>query len=270
MSDVFFVTGCASGIGRHLVRALSHLGHAVVATDVNEVGLAEAAKAGEWPEARVLQRRLDVRSQDDWQASLDAAVARFGHVDVLLNVAGYLLPGWCDALEPAQIDRHLDVNVKGTINGVTIVGRYLAGRGQGHVINIGSLASMAPVPGLSLYSASKYAVRGFTLAAAQELGPKGVKVTLVMPDAVETPMLDLQVGYAQAAMTFSGGRTLTVEDIERAILDEVLPHAPLELTIPFFRGALSRFATFLPSASMWLGPLLSKKGRATQERRKRG
>lgn len=269
MSDVFLVTGCASGIGRHLVRALSHLGHAVVATDVNEAGLDEAATAGGWPGARVLRRRLDVRSQAEWQATLDAALERFGHVDVLLNVAGYLLPGWCDALEPAQLDRHLDVNVKGTINGVTIVGRYFVARGKGHVINIGSLASMAPVPGLSLYSASKFAVRGFTLAAAQELGPKGVKVSLVMPDAVETPMLDLQVGYAQAAMTFSGGRTLTVEDIERALLEEVLPHAPLELALPFHRGALSRFATFLPAAATWLGPLLSRKGRAAQERRKR-
>lgn len=269
MSDVFLVTGCASGIGRHLTRALAQLGHSVLATDVDEAGLRAAATADGWPEGRVVLRRLDVRDQGQWQAALDAAVAAFGHVDVLLNVAGYLLPGWCEALDAAQIDRHLDVNVKGVVNGVTVVSRHLVARGRGHIVNIGSLASLAPVPGLALYSASKFAVRGFTLAVAQELAPKGVKVTLVMPDAVQTPMLDLQVDYEQAAITFSGPRALTVEDIERALLDEVLPHAPLELPIPFTRGALARFATFLPGAALKLGPLFARKGRAEQARRKK-
>ena len=113
-------------------------------------------------------------------------------------------------------------------------------------------------------------MRGFTLAAAQELAPHGVKVTLVMPDAVETPMLDLQVDYEQAAMTFSGPKALTVEDIERAILDVVLPEAPLELPIPFSRGAIARLATFLPAAVVKLGPLFVKLGKRAQAQRKKG
>jgi len=269
MSDVFLLTGCASGIGRHLTRALSSLGHQVLATDINEEGLAAAAKADAWSDALVHRRRLDVRDGADWQRALDQVLADFGRLDVLLNIAGYLLPGWSWELDATQIDRHLDINVKGVMHGVTVVGRYFVGRGQGHVINIGSLASLAPVPGLSLYSASKFAVRGFTLAAAQELIPKGVKVTLVMPDAVQTPMLDLQVGYEQAAMTFSGPRALTVEELERAIIDEVLPHAPLELPIPFVRGAVARFATFLPAAAISLGPLFTRKGKEEQARRKK-
>jgi 3-oxoacyl-[acyl-carrier protein] reductase len=269
MSDVFLLTGCASGIGRHLTRALSTLGHQVMATDINEPGLAEAAKADGWSEALVRRRRLDVRDGADWQRALDASVAAFGRLDVLLNIAGYLLPGWSWEIDATQIDRHLDINVKGVMHGVNVVGKYFVSKGKGHVINIGSLASLAPVPGLSLYSASKFAVRGFTLAVAQELIPKGVKVTLVMPDAVQTPMLDLQVDYEQAAMTFSGPRALTVEDIERAIIDEVLPNAPLELPLPFTRGAVARFATFLPAAAMTLGPLFTKKGRAEQVKRKK-
>jgi 3-oxoacyl-[acyl-carrier protein] reductase len=269
MSDVFLVTGCASGIGRHLTRALSSLGHQVMATDVNEAGLEAAARADGWQDARVARRRLDVREQGEWEGALAATLQRFGRCEVLLNVAGYLLPGWTTEIDAAQIDRHLDINVKGVMLGVRVVGAHFAAQGKGHVINIGSLASLAPVPGLSLYSASKYAVRGFTLAAAQELAPKGVKVSLVMPDAVQTPMLDLQVDYEQAAMTFSGPRPLTVEDIERAILDEVLPNAPLELAIPFSRGAVARLATFLPAAAIKLGPLFTKKGLAAQEKRKK-
>ncbi|MFO0594087.1 MAG: SDR family oxidoreductase [Myxococcaceae bacterium] len=267
MSDVFLLTGCASGIGRHLARALSNLGHQVLATDVNEPGLREAAAKDGWGEKVKLQA-LDVRDRGQWQAALEAALKHFGRLDVLLNIAGYLKPGWTWEVDQAQIDRHLDINVKGVMHGVCVVGEHFKNQRKGHVINIGSLASLAPVPGLSLYSSSKFAVRGFTLAAAQELAPHGVKVTLVMPDAVQTPMLDLQVDYEQAAMTFSGPKALTVEDIERAIIDEVLPNAPLELPLPFTRGAIARVATFLPAAVVKLGPLFMKKGRAEQEKRK--
>lgn len=269
MSDVFLLTGCASGIGRHLTRALSNLGHSVLATDVNEAGLSEAATKDAWNADRVKRCALDVRSKDQWEHALKTCLDHFGRVDVLLNIAGYLKPGWTWEIDQTQIDRHLDINVKGVMHGVHVIGKHMVEKKHGHVINIGSLASLAPVPGLSLYSASKFAVRGFTLAAAQELAPHGVKVTLVMPDAVQTPMLDLQVDYEQAAMTFSGPKALTVEDIERALIDEVLPNAPLELPIPFTRGAMARLATFLPAAVVKLAPLFTKKGRAEQEKRKR-
>jgi 3-oxoacyl-[acyl-carrier protein] reductase len=267
MSDVFLLTGCASGIGRHLAGALSGLGHKVLATDVNEAGLLEAAKG--WKGENVKTFVLDVRDRARWEAALAVTLQHFGKLDVLLNIAGYLKPGWSWEITTADVDRHLDINVKGVIYGVHVVGTHFVEQKRGHIINIGSLASLAPVPGLGLYSSSKFAVRGFTLAAAQELAPHGVKVTLVMPDAVETPMLDLQVDCEQAAMTFSGPKALTVEDIERALLDVVLPEAPLELPIPFSRGAMARLATLLPAAVVKLGPLFVKLGKRAQARRKK-
>lgn len=269
MSDVFLLTGCASGIGRHLTRALSGLGHRVLATDVNEAGLADAAKADGWSTTLVKTRALDVRDRSQWEAALASALEHFGQLDVLMNIAGYLKPGWSWEVSATEVDRHFDINVKGVVHGMQVVGKHFVTQRRGHIINIGSLASLAPVPGLPLYSSSKFAVRGFTLAAAQELAPHGVKVTLVMPDAVQTPMLDLQVDYEQAAMTFSGPKALTVEDLERAIIDVVLPEAPLELPLPFSRGAMARLATFLPAAVVKLGPLFVKKGLAAQAARKR-
>ena len=90
-----------------------------------------------------------------------------------------------------------------------------------------------------------------------------------MPDAVQTPMLDLQVDYEEAALTFSGSRPLTVEDIAAVILDEVLPKRPLEITVPLGRGAAARLANSLPAASRLLAPFLAKKGKKVQEGRKR-
>ena len=78
--------------------------------------------------------------------------------------------------------------------------------GSGHIVNIASLASLVPSPGLALYSASKYAVRAFSLAAAEELREHGVAVTTVCPDAVRTAMLDKQLDYPEAALTFTAPR----------------------------------------------------------------
>jgi NAD(P)-dependent dehydrogenase (short-subunit alcohol dehydrogenase family) len=263
-----FLTGCASGIGRHLAGALARLGNRVIATDLDEAGLARAAKDEAWPEARVRRAALDVRSESGWDVAMDLAEREFGEIDVLLNIAGYLKPAWVIDLEVRDIELHFDVNVRGTILGTRAAARRMTPRKRGHIVNIGSLASLAPVPGLSLYSASKFAVRGFTLAAATELEPHGIAVTLVMPDAVQTPMLDLQVGYVEAALTFSGDRTLTVGDIEKVIVEHVLVARPLEVTVPMGRGFLARMANAAPGLSRRLAPALAKKGQAKQAKMK--
>lgn len=263
-SQIMLLTGCASGIGRHLAGALSRHGHRVLATDVDEEGLARAASA--WSRERVHMHRLDVRREEDWEAAFDAAERAFGAVDVLMNVAGFLQPAYVPEIGARDVALTLDVNVKGVILGTRAAAKRMLLRGSGHIVNIGSLAGLSPVPGLSVYSASKFAVRGFTLSAAMELGPKGVAVTLVMPDAVDTPMLDKQVPYEEAAMTFSGSRPLTVEDIERAVIDVVLPKRPLEVALPLARGLLARLATAAPAIVKDLGPAFVTLGKKKQER----
>jgi 3-oxoacyl-[acyl-carrier protein] reductase len=140
----------------------------------------------------------------------------------------------------------------------------MVGRGGGHIINIASLAALAPVPGIALYSASKYAVRGFSLAAAQELRPHGVAVTVICPDAVDTPMLDRQIDQDAAAMSFSGARFLTVDDVSAAVLGRALPKRPLEIHLPRSRALLARIADLFPRTALWLRPTLERRGRARQ------
>ncbi len=267
MSKTYFVTGAASGIGRHLAGKLLDQGARVLATDLNSSGLDElrqCAGVGEnlWTEIQ------DVCDAAQWQRLLADMVARWGRLDVLMNVAGVLRPGWVQEGSPQDVDFHLDINVKGVMHGTHAAARVMLGQGGGHIINIASLAGIAPVPGLSLYSASKFAVRGFTLAIAQELATKNIRVTVVCPDAVQTPMLDLQVDYEQAAMTFSGNRVLTVEDVGDTILGKVLDAAPLEVMIPGSRGWLAKLASAFPNLNALLLESLSKKGRAQQQARK--
>ncbi|MFT3773383.1 MAG: SDR family oxidoreductase [Minicystis sp.] len=264
------LTGCASGIGRHLTGVLAARGHKIVATDVNEEALAREAKARGWDRSRVELRKLDVRSEADWEGAIDATERAFGELDVLMNIAGYLQPAYVQDIGTKDIDLTIDVNVKGVMLGTRAAARRMIPKRAGHIVNIGSMASLAPVPGLSLYSASKFAVRGFTLSVAMELQKHGVAVTLVMPDAVDTPMLDKQIGYEEAALTFSGPRALTVEDIEKAIVEDVLPKRPLEVALPTSRAVIARVATAMPAAVKSLAPLFVKMGRRKQEKIKQG
>ena len=237
----------------------------MVATDVELVKLKAAANAAGWNAAHVFLKALDVRDAAAWDRVVDFALAKAGGLDVLLNVAGYLRPGYIHETEASEVDRHIDVNTKGVILGTRAAARVMVPKGAGHIVNIASLAAIAPVPGLCLYSASKFAVRGFSLAVSQELGRFGVAVTTVCPDAVQTPMLDLQVDYEEAALTFSGDRVLTVDDVAQAIL-RALDERPMEVLIPMGRASLAKVVNAFPQIADRVKPLLRRKGLSAQRR----
>jgi 3-oxoacyl-[acyl-carrier protein] reductase len=264
--QVMLLTGCASGIGCHLAGDLLREGHRLLCTDIALEKVTAWIEEEDLDPAQVGAAVLDVRDPAAWSRCIEEAHRRFGSVDVVMNIAGYLKPGRVEKVTVADVDSHIDINVKGVIHGTRAAAEYMVDRGSGHIINIGSLASLSPVPGLSLYAASKFAVRGFSLSAAQDLRPQGVALTLVLLDAVKTPMLDLQADYEEAALTFSGRRPLSLEQVAALFRKEVLPKRPLEVTLPAGRGALARAAGMAPDIARWLAPVLTRRGRAAQAR----
>ena len=205
------VTGAASGIGRELVSQLSHGGYAVHATDIDEQALIQTAKERDWREPAVLLKRHDVRDAGTWREILEEARDHEGGIDLLVNVAGVIRPQFVEELTPEYVALQLDVNTKGMIYGTQAAASVMIPPGRGHIVNIASMAALAPVPGISVYTASKFAIRGFSLAVAQELRKYGLFVTVVCPDAVDTPMVDYQLDFREAAMTFSGSRILSAQ-----------------------------------------------------------
>lgn len=260
---VIIVSGAAGGIGQELVAALAAAGAIVVATDVDEVALRKLGT-----NTRVQTLKGDVRSTDDWEKVFTRAQA-LGPVYALINAVGVLKPGYIDSVTAKDIDFHIDINVKGVMIGSSIAAREFKKAGAGHIINIASLAGVAPIPGIGLYSASKFAVRGFTLALAGELKDSGVLVTVVCPDAVKTPMLDLQKDYPEAALTFSGSTPLTAQDIADAILN-VLGKNEAEITLPFWRGLFAKTASALPGLAPALIDTLRKAGLENQSKYEKG
>jgi 3-oxoacyl-[acyl-carrier protein] reductase len=266
----FVVTGCASGIGRHLATKLVRRGRRLFATDIREEALRTAAVQDGWPSDLCTLRRLDVTDAASWQALLGEADAVMGGVDVLLNVAGYLCAGNAHEAPSAEVHRHFDVNAKGVIFGTQAAAQRMIAAGRGHIVNIASMAALAPIPGLALYSASKHAVRAFSLAVADELRPHGVYVTVVCPDAVQTPMLDIQKDVAAAALTFTAPRILSAEEVARAILGPVLEERPMQFVLPPSRGWLAVAANALPGVARYLAPVLRWQGRRAQTRYRQG
>jgi 3-oxoacyl-[acyl-carrier protein] reductase len=242
------VTGAASGIGFALVRRLLSQGHQVCACDVN-VDAMSALDAFTTRNDQLIISLLDVRDAAAWQVLMNDVVGLWGGVDVLANVAGVLRDNWVHEAAADDVHWQIDINVKGVMFGCQAVLPHMLANGRGHIINIASLAGLSPVPGLSIYSASKFAVRGYTLAIAMELAAKGIAVTAVCPDAVQTPMLDIQKGREQAALTFSGPRALSVEEVVDAIVGPVWTKRPMEIALPTWRGVMARAASLFPQSS---------------------
>ncbi|AXQ30009.1 SDR family oxidoreductase [Solimonas sp. K1W22B-7] len=266
MSKTYLLSGCGSGIGRHTAMALVRRGDRVCATDINAEALAILRKELASPE-NLRTETLDVRDPQAWDKLVTTLAADWGRLDVVMNIAGYLKPGYVHEEPAEEVHRHFDINTKGVVFGTQAAARQMLRQGGGHIINIASLAGIAPVPGLNLYSASKFAVRGYSLSAAMDLAPRGVKLTVICPDAVQTPMLDLQVDYEQAAMTFSGSaQALTADDITRAIF-HALEKAPIEITLPASRGRIAKLGSAFPGLSGALLKWLRERGRKQQQKR---
>jgi NAD(P)-dependent dehydrogenase (short-subunit alcohol dehydrogenase family) len=264
MSLHWIVSGAASGIGQELAKQLLARGDRVCACDVQPTGL-QALKALAGASAQLRVETLDVRDAEAWKALVAQVEAENGAVDVLANIAGVLKENWVQDATAAEVDFHFDINVKGVIFGTQAVLPSMLARGQGHIINIASLAGLSPVPGIGLYSASKFAVRGYSLVAAMELADKGIAVTAVCPDAVQTPMLDIQQGKPQTALTFSGPRALTAQEVVAAILGPVLRDRPFEIALPAWRGATAKLAGNLPQLGNKAIGLFRKAGEKRQK-----
>ena len=264
-----FMTGAAGGVGRVLAADLLEAGHRLMVTDRDLKQLKSYyAEASERFGSNLSLQRLDITSYSSWKKSLDTFAKKQGELDVVLNIAGFLQPGYSYDVDDSEIDRHLDVNARGTFYGISLAASIMKEQRHGHIISIASLAGVAPIPGISLYSATKFAVRGYSLAVAQEMIPHGVQVTVLCPDAIRTPMLDLQKDYEEAALTFSGSRFLTAGDVSLAMQKLIAKgeagKAPVEQTLPGSRGFLAKIASFAPATNMKLAGMLRKKGMKKQ------
>ncbi len=191
MSRIAIVTGGASGIGRALGAALVRRGDVVVLADVDGDAAAEVAErlraAGPGTATAVA---VDVREADAVAALVDGTAERHGRLDLLFNNAGLGIGGPAEELTLAHWARTLDVNLRGVVHGVQAAYPLMLRQGHGHIVNTASLAGLLPMPGSAPYGTTKWAVVGLSLSLRAEGAARGVRVSVVCPGGVDTPILD--------------------------------------------------------------------------------
>lgn len=189
---VALITGAASGFGACMAERFHAEGARVVLADLNEPGAASLAqRLGDG----ALAVRADVCRAADWQAAVQATLARFGALHVLVNNAG-TTHGPMPAVEvdEAAFDRVFTVNVKSIYHGVRSALPVFERQGGGVVLNVGSIGGLRPRPGLVWYGASKGAVANLSRGLAAELAPRNIRVNHIAPAVGATPLLDTFVG----------------------------------------------------------------------------
>ncbi|MGH3722527.1 MAG: SDR family NAD(P)-dependent oxidoreductase [Mycobacterium sp.] len=185
---VAVVTGAGSGIGRALAVELARSGAKVAISDVDAEGLAETERQVKALGAEVRSDRLNVVEREAFLLYADAIKEHFGKVNQIYNNAGIAYQGEVEESQFKDIERIIDVDFWGVVNGTKAFLPHLIASGDGHVINVSSLFGVLSMPGQSAYNSAKFAVRGFTESLRQEMiiGKKRVAVTCVHPGGIKT------------------------------------------------------------------------------------
>lgn len=248
------VTGAARGIGRAIGVELVRLGHRVVLTDVD--GDAVRRTAEEIGAVAGLEH--DVREPEGHRAAA-AEAQRHGRLAVWVNNAGVGHDGGIQELSEDQVESLVAVNLLGPIWGSRAALDAFGDEG-GDLVNVASLSAHGPVPGLSVYAATKAAVVSLSLSLSWET-PKRVRVHAVCPDGVATDMVDAMRSDGRAKeLVASGGRMLTAEEVAAATV-ALLGTRRVVRTIPGRRGALMRLSSLAPGLTGRLEPLVRRQGR---------
>ncbi len=183
-----FISGGGSGIGRATAQLFAARGWFVGLGDINAAGMAETAAL--LPAGASSQHLLDVRDLGQWRRATDEFVAASGgRFDLLFNNAGIGSGGKWDELDPEEADRLIDINFRGVVNGIHAARPHLKKTPGSAIVNTGSASGFYGTSGLSIYSATKFAVRALTEALDVEFTPDGIIVRDIMPGFIDTPLL---------------------------------------------------------------------------------
>jgi NAD(P)-dependent dehydrogenase (short-subunit alcohol dehydrogenase family) len=257
------VTGAGRGFGREIAQRLGARGYTVLATDIDaEAAAATAEQVGGF------SLQVDVRDPEAHRRAARAAAER-GPLEVWVNNAGVLQTGKVWEQPDEEVRLTAEINLLGVIWGSrAAVDAMKENGGQNmHIINLGSMSALAPVPGLAVYSATKHAVLGFTGSMQGELMAAGVPISMhvVCPDGADTEMTRSQADRPESAIIWSGPRLLSAAEVADAAVG-LLDSNKLLLAIPRRRAWLSRVAAVSGRSGLRMAERLRQQGERKRAR----
>ena len=238
---VAIVTGAASGIGRGIAVELASRGSQVIVADINAKGSGEtvAAIKSRGGSARVL--RLDVSKSKDVKKAIEKTAAEFGRLDYMFNNAGMSYGGGFNELKLEHWERVMGINLWGVIYGSNFAYYIMLKQGFGHIINTASLAGITPSMG-GPYATSKHAVVGLSLSLRLEAMRYGVKVSVVCPGFINTPIFDTTVNLSKEftnekmQVLLSKIKMTSPEDCAKIIMNGIIKNKSIITVSPLARN----------------------------------
>jgi short-subunit dehydrogenase len=255
---IIILTGAAGGIGSATARLLAGEGAVLVLTDIKKDELEALSRELQAAGAKTLVHVHDVREPASWQALTDRVTAELGPIDILINNAGVVHPGAAEELPFEKLQQQIQVNLIGTINGCRAALRVMKPQGRGKIVNVASLGGIVPMSGEAIYSATKAAIRYYTLSLAAELHDSPVNIAVVCPDSVETPQLAYELQHDEAVLSFIG-TAMKPEKVAKGIRKAIRKKKP-EILVPGGFGSIYRLAMAFPRLYYVLYPSLKKMG----------
>jgi len=240
------ITGGSSGIGLALAKQLVEMSCSVVILSRQETLLQQAQttlialKSSE--SIKITTIKSDVTHREELTRSLSEYTQEHGIPDIVINCAGVAHPGTFTSLKPEIFDWMMDVNYFGTVNVLKNLVPAFKERRSGAIVNISSIAGFLGIYGYTAYSASKFAVNGFTDALREELHPFGIQVSIVFPPDTRTPQLDYEKKYKPfITKELSGSANLMEAD---QVANEILRKVARRkyIILPGFEGKILFFA----------------------------
>lgn len=215
MAETWLITGCSSGLGKSLAREALEQGKNVVVTAREPKRLAEFER--DFPNNALISR-LDVTDDDSVEKAIRAGLDKFGHIDVLVNNAGYCLRGAVEECSHEEIRRQFDTNFYGSVRTIQKVLPHMRAAGKGAIVNFSSIAALDTSAGSAFYGASKCAVEGMSSGLAKEVNPLGVKVIVIEPGPFKTDFfnrsIDINANNIPAYAETAGKRKVKLENPE--------------------------------------------------------
>ena len=250
------ITGGSEGVGAATARMFAEAGANLMLVARNKKNLDAIAE-----ELRA-KTKVEVFAMDvsDAEACVDVfkkAAFEFGRVDVLVNNAGYHNRGPVEEIDPADLGKMIDVNLKAPIMLTRIALPYLREAGGGAIINVGSLAGRAPIQDNAGYGASKAGLRSFTYALGFELADSDIKVAVVSPGPIDTGFIMSDIDSVPD-INFSQPVS-SAEEVAQAVLD-LCGNNMRELSMPKVGGFLTMLVYLFPGLAKLLRPMLERKG----------
>jgi NAD(P)-dependent dehydrogenase (short-subunit alcohol dehydrogenase family) len=263
MPGVAVVTGAGRGFGREIAVRLAGRGYAVLATDIDAEAAARTAD-----QAGGYSQQLDVRDPEAHRRVARVALER-GPLEVWVNNAGVLRTRKVWDQPDDEVRLIAEINMLGVIWGsrAAVDAMRTSGGQNMHVINLGSMSALTPVPGLAVYAATKHAVLGFTASLQGELMAAGVPISMhvVCPDGADTDMTRERAGEPDSAIIWSGPRMLTPQEVADQVVG-LLDSKKLLLGIPRRRAWFARLGALTGRAGLQVSERLRQQGERKRAR----